>query len=148
MSNDNPFGNPNGNNNSNDGEFSVDLSGAGEGGGDRFLVQEGKHPCKVTDLVRETSKSGNPMFVWDFTVTAGPDAGKDLRLWTVLTPAALWKLKQVAEALDLPVDNGKTDFSKAVGRRCVVVNEHGDYNGRKVNRVQEVEAHPDGPTSL
>lgn len=86
-----PFGRPGG-----DDDFVIDLDGVNLNGN---RVGEGVWLAYVSGVVKEQSKSGNPMFTWSFTVYDGPFAGSVSKMYTALTPNALWKLGEVCTAI-------------------------------------------------
>ena len=112
-----------------DDEFTVE--GLDEGDS-KFKIPEGEYKMRLIDLVKETSKAGNPMWVWTFTVVSGEHEGIELKTWTALTPAAMWKLTEVLQALGLPSDGKRANFKKkdALGKECIAVVEDSEYQGR------------------
>ncbi len=126
-----PFGSPSG-----DDDFEVDL-GEGDGGGGASIA-EGTYAMRVVDVEVGESKAGNPMWTWTFAITGNEKgkkseySGKEVKLWTALTPAALWKLSETVQALQVPIENNRIKCKKAdlVGKTCLGVIEVGEYNGR------------------
>lgn len=126
-------------------EFGADLGDA-EDNGSSFQIPPKKYAMHVTDVVKKVSSAGNPMFEWDFMVTEGEYQGKTFKLWTVTTPAGLWKLSEVVVALGLGNKGEKIKFKKdeAIGRSALVNLKNTTYEGRKQNSITTIEPHPEG----
>ena len=104
--NNNPFGNPEGN--EVDNMFEINL----EAPEFDTSVPEGEYVGKCIDVIKGVSKAGNPMWTWTFTIIEGPHSGEDLKLFTAITPAAIWKLTETLNAFGL-VEKGKpVQFSR------------------------------------
>jgi hypothetical protein len=88
-----------------------------QGGGGRVRVPEGDYPCRIKGVKRETSeKSGNPMLVITFVGTGGKLKGKEFRDYFSLMPKALFKLRQLIEALGEEVPEDKMDVKPILAR--------------------------------
>lgn len=138
---DTPFGGPG----DEDDEFVIE-EGLDEDTGGQYYVGEGTYRAKVVEVVKGESKAGNPMWTWTLTVVGGGDKqyhGKELRTWTALTPAAMWKLREVLVALGLAKEGEKGvrfKGSDAIGKECQITVEDGEYGGRKTSNVAKLEA--------
>lgn len=121
-----PFGRPGG-----DDDFVIDLNGVDLSGG---FVGVGNWLGYISAVERSQSKAGNPMLVWTATVYQGDYAGKSMKLYTALTPDAMWKFVEVLDAVGykMPEDN-RPNFQdiKAHAIRVLVIMEviDGEYNG-------------------
>lgn len=139
MSNENPFGGPGPS--GDDDDFDVDL---GEASVSQYRIPPDTYKLKCIDVTKDVSKQGNPMWVWDFAVAEGEYSGKELRVYTALTPSAMWKLDQVVQALKLPVVDGRAKFSKKdpkttpIGRIVEADVVDNEYNGRTNSAVDEL----------
>ena len=113
----------------------------------RFCIPDGEYAVRVTNVNKEESKKGNPMFVWDFEVCDGEHTGHSGRVYTALTPAALWKLSETVEALGLGENGQAVKFSKqkALGRRAMAQFEAEEYNEKWNSKIQKLFPHPEGP---
>ena len=113
----------------------------------RYCVPDGEYAVRVTNVNKEESKAGNPMFVWDFEVCEGPHTGHSMRVWTAMTPAALWKLSETVCALGLGDEGQAVKFSKqkALGRRALALVEAEEYNKKWNSKIQKLLPHPEGP---
>ncbi len=130
---DNPFGKaPDG-----DEEFSVE--GLDEGSS-KFHIPEGEYRMRLIDLDKDTSKAGNPMWIWTFAVVKGEHEGAELKTYTALTPAAMWKLTEVLEALQVPAADGRAKFKKndVIGRECTGTVEDNEYQGRVNSSIAQL----------
>ncbi|KKL55842.1 hypothetical protein LCGC14_2251370 [marine sediment metagenome] len=137
-------------------EFSLDLPTEEEADANNaFSVPDGEYAAVVIDLEKQYSKAGNPMWVWDFELLADnpedPHFGKQFRAWTALTPAAMWKVAEFLEALELGKPGEKVKFKKSdvINRRALLSMVQEDYTndeGRtfRNSKVDQVLPHPDG----
>ncbi len=152
----NPFGSPT----EDDDDDILDVEGLDEVGS-KFQVPSGIHEAKLISAIKETSKnSGKPMVTITVALTGqmdteqgfttagdGEHGGKEFKMWCSLVPAALFKVKELAEALDLPMENGrlKVKLKDLVGLQCLVQMEDREYEGRTSSSVKRMRRHPDGP---
>tara|TARA_Y100000593_G_C4240794_1_gene302033 strand:+ start:430 stop:891 length:462 start_codon:yes stop_codon:yes gene_type:complete len=113
----------------------------------RYCIPDGEYAVRVTNVNKEESKAGNPMFVWDFEVCDGPHTGHSMRVYTAMTPAALWKLSETVESLGLGENGQAVKFTKqkALGRRALAQVEAEEYNKKWNSKIQKLFPHPDGP---
>ena len=115
----------------------------------RYCIPDDDYVVSVVDVNKEISKAGNAMFVWDMEVAEGDHQGHSLRVFTALTPAALWKLSQAIEALGLGEAGQAVKFSKAkaLGRRCMASVVAEEYNDKWNSKIDTLFQHPEGPIS-
>lgn len=127
----------------------------------KFRVEDGVHEARIIEVVRETSKAGNPMITMTLAMTGqmyiknkgwrdapGEDtAGKEFKMWCALGASSLFKQKEVAEALHIEPEDGviKLRKSKMVGKQVLAVMETREYQGRESSSVKSILPHPDGP---
>ncbi len=135
---DNPFGAPAGNDEGDNFDIPAIDESSGGGPGSRFKA--GKYPAKLIGLDKATSAAGNPMWVWLFVVLVGPGAGQQLKIYTALTSAAMWKLGEVLAALRLGQPGKASQFKKsdAIGKFCILDCEDSEYKGRKQTQANTV----------
>lgn len=137
MSAKNPFGKPK-NTEPEDDDFSLDDVVEG---GSNFLFPDGDYRARVIDVVKETSKAGNAMWVWTFLIMQGDEGGlgKEVKCWTALTPAAMWKLTEVLKAIGIAVVDGKVRAKRAdlVGKECAITCVAEEYNGSESSKIQK-----------
>ena len=132
----NPFGNPGNPASASDDDFVIDLTGVESSGGRQDFIGVGEHLGFCSDVVKQTSKAGNPMLVFTFTVYRGEYAGKSRKLYCSLTASALWKLDETLNALGFKLgDDRKLSIAaiKEGAKRTLVTMEivEGEpYNGR------------------
>lgn len=84
-------------------------------GGNFELLPEDIYPARLFAV--DTSKNGpaGPYWVWEFKITG--DVGNGRKLWvnTSLSDNALWKMKQIYEALGFTLDS---DTDEMCGAEC------------------------------
>ena len=130
----NPFGNPN--ESMADAVFEIDLSEQTDG----MILPEGEYLGKVIDIEKTTSKAGNPMWVWTFTIVDGKYSGMEFKLFTALTPAALWKLSETLMALGIggPGEKVKFEPKEVLNTLAVLHLVEDEYNGKKRNSLDKI----------
>jgi hypothetical protein len=110
---------------------------AQEEGGGRARVPEGDYRLKVAKVKHTTSeRSGNPMLVWTFQIVGGNHDGKNIVDNTVLVPKALFRLRQLLEALGVNVPKRMVSLplKKLVGKELGANLVDGEPYGER-NRV-------------
>jgi hypothetical protein len=115
------------------------------------LIPDGTYVAKLSDIKKDYSSSGNPMYVMDFTVMGPPEVadavGWDGRFWASCVPAAMWKTIQTFQALGLQVKEGDTlRFKKSdvLNRGVTITVVKSTYNEQERSKITEVKAHPSG----
>lgn len=132
-----PFGTP-----ESEDEFSFDLSNAQS----QAVITPGRYIATLSDLVKGTSQSGNPMWTFTFTIhrmgdgSETPFAGRTLKKFCALTPAALGIFTNVVEALGLGEPGKPMKFTKqeALNRLVYINVAAGEYNGQPQANVQQL----------
>lgn len=111
------------------GFFEVDLTNADNAG----MVPEGNYRVRCIDVTQETSKQGNPMFVWTFIIVDGEYAGKEFKYFTAMTPAAIWKVSEAVISLGIGASGQIVRFSRSdvINKECGAEIIDDDYNGNK-----------------
>lgn len=118
-------------------EFAVDLTDVESSG----LMPDGTYRVKCVDVQQSVSKGGNPMFVWDFEVVGGTAYdGRILKVFTAITPAAMWKVAETVVALGIGQTGSVVKFKRSdvIGKECGAVVEETEYNGNKRSQIQRV----------
>jgi len=130
----NPFGEPK--ESMADAVFEVDLSEQTDG----MILPEGEYLGKVIDIEKTTSKAGNPMWVWTFTIVDGKYSGMEFKLFTALTPAALWKLSETLMALGIggPGEKVKFEPKEVLNTLAILHLVEDEYNGKKRNSLDKI----------
>lgn len=103
----------------------------------------------LTVAKRDAKSSGNPMWVFNFTISEGEYAGMDFAIFCVLTPNALWKLTETLAALGVRIRPGEQVRFKAadvmgVGVRLVIVDDKSQDGTREISKLNAVLPHPKG----
>lgn len=118
-------------------EFAVDLTDVESSG----LMPDGTYRVKCVNVEQSVSKGGNPMFVWDFEVVGGTAYdGRMLKVFTAITPAAMWKVAETVQALGIGQTGSVVKFKRSdvIGKECGAVVEETEYNGNKRSQIQRV----------
>ena len=117
-------------------EFMVDLTDVEQQG----LVPEGSYAAKCINVEQSVSKGGNPMFVWDFELTDGPGSGRVLKVFTAITPAAMWKVAETVIALGVGQSGSVVKFKRSdvIDKPCGVTVADTEYNGTVRSQIQRV----------
>ena len=118
-------------------EFAVDLTDVESSG----LMPDGTYRVKCVNVEQSVSKGGNPMFVWDFEVVGGTAYdGRILKVFTAITPAAMWKVAETVVALGIGQTGSVVKFKRSdvIGKECGAVVEETEYNGTKRSQIQRV----------
>ena len=118
--------------------FELDLTNVDNSGG--FHIPEGTYRAKLIEVEQSVSKGGNPMFVWTFEISAGEHAGFQLKSFTAITPAAMWKVAETVEALGVGQTGTVVKFKRSdvINRECGLVVEDNDYNGSVRSSISRV----------
>lgn len=116
--------------------FEVDLSEVQPG----FTIPDGVYKVKCVEIEQTVSRSGNPMFTWTFEVSAGPNAGFQSKVFTALTPAAMWKVAETVEALGVGQTGQVVKFKRSdvINKECGALFEQNEYNGQTRSQISRV----------
>ena len=102
--------------------------------------EEGQHVAVIKEITEETAKeSSNDMLVVKFEVIKGESKGAIVYNNFVLVDKALWRLKQLLEAVGIKVPDGRMviDLDKLEGKKLIIEVSHEEYNGQTRARLQE-----------
>lgn len=116
--------------------FEIDLSNVSDG----FTIPDGNYRVKCMDVEQSVSKGGNPMFVWTFQVSEGDHLGFESKVFTAITPAAMWKVAETVIALGVGQTGSVVKFKRAdvVGKECGALIEKTEYNGQERSQITKV----------
>lgn len=116
--------------------FEVDLSEVQSG----FTIPDGIYRVKCIEIEQTVSKGGNPMFAWTFEVSAGPNIGFQSKVFTALTPAAMWKVAETVEALGVGQTGQVVKFKRSdvINKECGALFEETEYNGQTRSQISRV----------
>jgi len=117
--------------------FEVDLSDVQES---QYTIPDGLYKVKCMDIEQSVSKGGNPMFVWDFAVQGGQYDGFTLKVFTAITPAAMWKVAETVQALGVGQTGQVVKFKRTdvIGKICGALVESSEYNGNMRSSISKV----------
>lgn len=118
--------------------FEVDLTDVEVGGG--FVIPDGIYKVKCMNVEQTVSKGGNPMFVWDFEIVDGPHAGFKSKVFTAITPAAMWKVAETVIALGVGQQGSVVKFKRSdvLNKECGAMFETSEYNGQNRSQIARV----------
>lgn len=116
--------------------FEVDLSEVQSG----FTIPDGAYRVKCIEIEQTVSKGGNPMFAWTFEISAGDHAGFQSKVFTALTPAAMWKVAETVEALGVGQTGQVVKFKRSdvINKECGALFEQSEYNGNTRSQISRV----------
>ena len=116
--------------------FEVDLSEVQSG----FTIPDGNYKVKCIDIEQSVSKGGNPMFVWTFEVSEGDHIGFQSKVFTAITPAAMWKVAETVIALGVGQTGSVVKFKRTdvVGKECGAFIEATEYDGNTRSQISRV----------
>lgn len=117
--------------------FEIDLSDVQE---NQYTIPDGLYKVKCMDIEQTVSKGGNPMFVWDFAVQGGQYEGFTLKVFTAITPAAMWKVAETVQALGVGQTGQVVKFKRTdvIGKICGALVEASEYNGNTRSSITKV----------
>lgn len=116
--------------------FEIDLSEVKSG----FTVPDGVYRVKCIEIEQTVSKGGNPMFAWTFEISSGDYSGFQSKVFTALTPAAMWKVAETVEALGVGQTGQVVKFKRSdvINKECGALFEQSEYNGNTRSQISRV----------
>lgn len=116
--------------------FEVDLSNVENS----FTIPDGNYRVRCKEIEQSVSKGGNPMFVWTFEVSEGPYSGFQSKVFTAITPAAMWKVAETVVALGVGQQGQMVKFKRSdvINKECGAVIEKTEYNGKTNSQIQRL----------
>lgn len=116
--------------------FEVDLTNVQ----DNFKIPDGNYKVKCIDIEQSVSKGGNPMFVWTFEISEGEHTGFQSKVFTAITPAAMWKVAETVQALGVGQTGSVVKFKRTdvINKECGAVIEATEYNGNTRSQISRV----------
>lgn len=117
--------------------FEVDLTDVTNG----FVIPDGMYPMKCIDAEQGISASGNPQIVWTFAISDNSSlSGREFKLWTAITAAAMWKVAEVVTALGIGAVGQRVKFSRSdvVGKMCNAQIEETTYKGNTRSSITQI----------
>jgi hypothetical protein len=126
--------------------FNIDFSGVESSGG-QYYVEPGTYNVKIIKVEKGQKEGGDyPYLKWYFNLLGNDSL--ELNLITSLSPKALFKLKELLEAVGLEVPDGtiKIDPTQFIGKICSAEIADREYNGKVYSNLVKV-FKPQGTTS-
>lgn len=117
--------------------FEVDLTNVESNG---FTIPDGIYKVRCMNVEQTVSKGGNPMFVWDFEISEGPHAGFKSKVFTAITPAAMWKVAETVIALGVGQQGSVVKFKRSdvLNKECGAMFETDEYDNKKRSQIARV----------
>ena len=117
--------------------FEVDLSEVTTSG---FNIPDGNYKVKCIEIEQSVSKGGNPMFIWTFEISEGPHTGFQSKVFTAITPAAMWKVAETVQALGVGQTGQVVKFNRSdvINKECGAFIEATEYNGNTRSQISRV----------
>lgn len=105
-----------------------------------FTIPDGIYKVKCMNVEQTVSKGGNPMFVWDFEVSEGPHVGFKSKVFTAITPAAMWKVAETVIALGVGQQGSVVKFKRSdvLNKECGAMFEQTEYEGKNRSQIARV----------
>ena len=118
-------------------DFQIDLTEVKE---NSYTIPDGLYKVKCTNIEQSISKGGNPMFVWDFEVQDGPNAGFMCKVFSAIAPAAMWKVAETVQALGVGQTGQVVKFKRTdvIGKICGALIEQSEYEGKMRSSITKV----------
>lgn len=116
--------------------FEVDLTDVQTG----YTIPDGLYKVKCVDIEQSVSKGGNPMFIWTFEVSEGNLTGFQSKVFTAITPAAMWKVAETVQALGIGQTGQTVKFKRTdvINKECGAYFETTEYNGQDRSQISKV----------
>lgn len=101
-------------------------------------IPEGRYPARIDKIEERVGKTGdrNPYWNIEFTITAEEALGR--KAWGVfmLAPNALWKLRQLYEALGIEcAGEQELNSDELIGQEAGLVIGTEEYQGKLRNKI-------------
>lgn len=103
-----------------------------------FAIPNGGYVLSVTSVEKKRSESsGNEYLSWEFKIAEGKHKGKKVWDNTSLQPQALWRLRNLFEAMGVEIEDGEVevDLDDLEGETVGAEIENEKYQGKDKARV-------------
>ena len=103
-----------------------------------FSLPNGPYILAVTSVEKKRSEaSGNDYLAWEYKVSEGKHKGKKVWDNTSLQPQALWRLRNLLEAMGMEIEDGEMDIDldELAGELVGVEIENEKYQGKNKARI-------------
>lgn len=102
------------------------------------LLPKGDYPCFLFDVNHKETKKGDDMYVLVLKVADGHHKGRQLFYNLPVMPSTMWKIKETLETfgMEVPKAAAEVDFDDLLGRMCVAVVRHREWQGKDREDVQ------------
>lgn len=127
---------PNSGASSSNDNFEVDLTDVTDG----YTIPDGNYRVRCIEVEQGVSKAGNPQFIWTFEVSDGDHAGFQSKVFTAITPAAMWKVAETVQALGVGQTGVVVKFKRSdvINKECGAIFEATEYNGRVNSQISKL----------
>ncbi len=116
--------------------FEVDLTNVQS----NFIIPDDDYLVQLVDVEQGVSKADNPQFIWTFVIVDGDYAGMEMKVFTAITPAAMWKVAETVEALGIGSSGQAVRFSRkeVINRQCIATVEKQTYNDVERSQISKL----------
>ena len=113
------------------------------------LLPKGEYTCFLFDVYHKETKNGDDMYVLVLKVAEGEYKGRQLFYNLPVMPSTMWKIKETLEILgyEVPKSVVEVDFDDLLGRKCIAVVRHREWQGKTREDVQNLKPY-NGDSSL
>ena len=104
------------------------------------LMPKGEYPCFLFDVNLKETKNGDDMYVLVLKVAEGEHKGRQLFYNLPVMPSTMWKIKETLETFgyEVPKSVIEVDFDDLLGKRCIAVVGHREWQGKEREDVQNL----------
>lgn len=112
------------------------------------LMPKGEYPCFLFDVNLKETRNGDDMYVLILKVAEGEYKGRQLFYNLPVMPSTMWKIKETLETFgyEVPKSVTEVDFDDLLGKRCIAVVGHREWQGKEREDVQNLKPY-DGDSS-
>lgn len=102
------------------------------------LLPKGDYPCFLFDVNHKKTQKGDDMYVLVLKVADGEHKGRQLFYNLPVMPSTMWKIKETLETfgMEVPKAVAEVDFDDLLGRMCMAVVGHREWQGKDREDVQ------------
>lgn len=110
------------------------------------LMPKGEYSCFLFDVYHKETRNGDDMYVLVLKVAEGEYKGRQLFYNLPVMPSTMWKIKETLEILgyEVPKSVVEVDFDDLLGRKCIAVVGHREWQGETREDVKNLKPYDGG----